>query len=69
LKAFDSRLPLHDFRMVRGAGHTNLIFDIALPHDLGGREKEIKKALQNALAESRQGTYYFVITFDKGFGV
>jgi len=69
LKAFDSRLTLHDFRMVRGAGHTNLIFDIALPHDLGGREKEIKKALQNALAESRQGTYYFVITFDKGFGV
>ena len=62
----DTRLTLHDFRMVKGEGHTNLIFDIALPHDLSGREKEIKKALENALAENRQGTYYLVITFDKG---
>ena len=66
LKDFDSRLTLHDFRMVRGKGHTNLIFDIAIPHDLSGREKDIRKALENALAENRQGTFYLVITFDKG---
>ena len=66
LKATDSRLSLHDLRMVKGAGHTNLIFDIALPHDLSGMEKDIKKALENALTEHRQGTFYLVITFDKG---
>ena len=66
LKNIDSRLTLHDFRMVKGAGHTNLIFDIALPHDLCGKEKEIKKALENALTENRQGTFYLVITFDHG---
>ncbi len=66
LKNTDPRLTLHDFRMVKGEGHTNLIFDIALPHDLGGWEKEIKRALENALAESRQGTFYLVITFDRG---
>ena len=65
LTAFDSRLTLHDFRMVK-SGHINLIFDIAMPHDLCGQEKEIRKALENALAENRQGTYYLVITFDKG---
>ena len=65
LVAFDKRLTLHDFRMVK-SGHINLIFDVALPHDLCGREKEIRKALENALAENRQGTYYLVITFDKG---
>ncbi len=66
LTGYDPRLSLHDFRMVRGTGHTNLIFDIALPHDLSGQEKAIKKHIENALAESRQGTYYLVITFDKG---
>ena len=65
LVAFDPRLTLHDFRMVK-SGHINLIFDIAMPHELGGQEKAIRKALENALAENRQGTYYLVITFDKG---
>jgi len=65
LLAYDSRLTLHDFRMVK-SGHINLIFDIVVPHDLGGQEKQIRKALEDALAEHRQGTYYLVITFDKG---
>ena len=60
----DARLTLHDFRMVRGKGHTNLIFDVALPHDMKEREKEIKKGIENALADLNQGTYYTVITFD-----
>ena len=66
LKNMDDRLSLHDLRMVKGTGHTNLIFDIAVPHDLSGREKEMKMALSQVLAERRQGTYYLVITFDRG---
>ena len=65
LQAIDPRLNLHDFRMVRGAGHTNLIFDIALPADLTGREKEIGKAIDLALADREDAMrYYTVITFD-----
>lgn len=61
----DSRLTLHDFRMVRGKGHTNLIFDVALPFDLRGQEKQLKKGLDKALSQQQQGTtYYTVITFD-----
>ena len=62
----DPRLSLHDLRMVKGEGHTNLIFDVALPHDLAGREKALKKAMEKALAEKDQGVYYLVITFDRG---
>ena len=65
LASIDSRLSIHDFRMVK-SGHINLIFDIALPLDMCKEEKAIRKALENALAENRQGTYYLVITFDKG---
>ena len=65
LQAIAPRLNLHDFRMVRGAGHTNLIFDIALPADLTGREKEIGKAIDLALADREDAMrYYTVITFD-----
>ena len=66
LKSIDSRLSLHDFRMVKGTGHTNLIFDVNIPHDMAGQEKSIQKGLENARAERRQGKYYLVITFDQG---
>ena len=65
LQQIDARLNLHDFRLVRGAHHTNLIFDIALPADMTGREKEIGKAIDEALADRGDNMkYYTVITFD-----
>lgn len=65
LQTVDSRLNLHDFRMVRGAGHTNLIFDVALPSDLSGQEKRIGKTIDSALADREDNMkYYTVITFD-----
>lgn len=64
LKQRDNRLSIHDFRMVSGQGHTNLIFDIALPADLAGQEKEIQQYLEQRLDERGEGIYYTVITFD-----
>ncbi len=64
LRQQDRRLTLHDFRMVPGKGHTNLIFDVVLPFDLKGREKQIKRTLDDWLASLGTGTYYTVITFD-----
>lgn len=64
LAARDPRLSLHDFRMVRGTGHTNLIFDVALPHDLRGQERSIKLFLEESLNRRSGCTYYTVITFD-----
>ncbi len=64
LQVKDSRLDLHDFRMVPGTGHTNLIFDVTLPNDLQGQEEEIKRTLEAALNDLGEGTYYTVITFD-----
>lgn len=64
LEAYDSRLSLHDFRMVQGVGHTNLIFDVVLPDALLSQKKAIKQHLDAALAAQNSGTYYTVITFD-----
>ena len=67
LQEQDGRLTMHDFRMVKGSGHSNLIFDVALPRDLMGKELEIKHKLENALAAKHQGVYNTVITFDPDF--
>ncbi len=64
LAAIDPRLAVHDFRMVVAPGHTNLIFDIALPSDLSGQEKAIKKRLDQGLNEGADTVCYTVITFD-----
>ena len=60
----DPRLTIHDFRMVPGEGHTNLIFDVALPLELRGQEAEIRSGLEKALSAVEGKIYHCVITFD-----
>lgn len=63
----DERLSIHDFRMVQGQGHENLIFDVLLPLDLKGQEKVIQKSIETALNTIEPKTYYTKITFDTAF--
>lgn len=65
LHTYDMRLGVHDFRMVPGKGHVNLIFDVVLPMDLRGREAEITDCLEKALNQNSTVTYYPIITFDQ----
>ncbi len=64
LKKRDERLSIHDFRMVVGKEHTNLIFDISLPTELLGQEKNLKEMLEKGLNDLGETTYYTMITFD-----
>lgn len=64
----DERITIHDFRMVSGTDHTNLIFDMVLPSELMGRRFRIKEMLDEALSELDGNTYYTVVEFDmEGF--
>lgn len=65
LKSIDPRISIHDFRMVRGDTHTNLIFDMILPYDLDDRRQQIKRQLDAAI-NLGDTQYYTVITFDTG---
>ena len=64
LHQLDSRMQIHDFRMVKGTTHTNLVFDIVLPLDLSHRKKEIRSYLETALSQQENCTIHTVITFD-----
>ena len=63
LKSVDSRLCLHDFRMVRGRRHMNLLFDVPLPQNLRGREENIRQQVEQAM-NSGARVYHVHITFD-----
>ncbi len=64
LKAQDSRISIHDFRMVKGERQTNLIFDIALPSELMPKKKEVKSKLDSCLAVIDDMNYFTVVDFD-----
>ncbi len=64
LSGIDTRLRFHDFRVVQGEGHTNLVFDISLPTDCKGQEKQIRKTLEQELSCREGKRIYTVITFD-----
>ena len=65
LHTYDIRLGVHDFRMVPGKGHVNLIFDVVLPTDLRGQEDRISASLEQALNQDSPVRYYPVITYDQ----
>lgn len=62
----DPQLSIHDFRLVEGPTHTNLIFDVVVPHDLKLGESEIIKEITNRV-KAVDEKYNLVITVDRSF--
>lgn len=57
---------IHDFRMVPGNTHTNLIFDVVVPFELKMKDDEIKEAVQNIISH-RWKNYFVVLTIDRSY--
>ena len=64
LQQRDERLALHDFRMVQGRKHMNLVFDVALPNDLLGEKQQIRQQIEDVLNREGPLEYHVKITFD-----
>lgn len=62
----DKDISFHDFRVVAGPSHTNLIFDLVIPHDCRLNESQLKAAIDERLA-AREKKYYAVITFERSY--
>ena len=60
-------LTMHDFRMVTGKTHTNLIFDVVIPFECKKNEKEILKYIQSEVFRIFGRKYYCVINFDRDY--
>lgn len=66
LKDFDDALALHDFRIVQGTHHTNIIFDVVLQFDSKHTENEIKELVKKELS-TYEKKYFAVIEFDRDY--
>lgn len=67
VKEIDSGLSIHDFRMVAGPTHTNLIFDVTIPFRLREQKDSLKSTIDQAV-KARDPRFYTVITFDEAAG-
>ena len=57
---------IHDFRIVRGTTHTNLVFDVLLPAEDRIEHEKLKKMIQEKVTELDK-TYFCVIQVDHSF--
>lgn len=66
VKLIDDRMTIHDFRMVTGNTHTNLIFDAVAPYDLKMSTEQVKNKIEE-LVQDLEGNYYAVVHIDQSY--
>lgn len=66
IRSIDERITLHDFRIVSGPTHTNLIFDVVIPFDWTLTVNETKNLIENAVKE-RNEKFFTVVNVDRSY--
>lgn len=64
LSALDENLSLHDFRLVSGQTHTNMLFDVVIPYDCKITLDDVQEAMKKEF-ENDEVKYFFVIDVDR----
>lgn len=64
LSNLDARLTLHDFRVVAGPTHTNLVFDVVVPFEFPMTDEAVRSEISKRI-HALEGKYYTVIEIDK----
>ena len=64
LDQIDPKLSMHDFRIVKGLTHTNLIFDIVVPYDYPVSDQDVVDSVTKRI-QMNHPDFYAVIDVDK----
>ena len=69
IRSIDEKLSMHDFRIVKGKTHTNLIFDVVVPVDFEIQAKDLINRIEKSINEVNEDgeIYYLVVTIDKNY--
>lgn len=67
LKDVNEQLTMHDFRIVPGETHTNIIFDVVVPFQVKETNQELLDDLIHRVREKKGKSYYLVVTFDRAY--
>lgn len=62
-KSIDNSMTVHDVRVVPGPTHTNVIFDVVVPHSVTKTNKELRQIISDEVHKI-DSNYECVITFD-----
>lgn len=63
---FDKELKIHDFRVVKGITHTNILFDCIVPYEKDYTEETLKDYLSKTIVSENE-IYYYVIQIDRPY--
>lgn len=66
LAKMEGGLQIHDFRIVKGPTHTNLIFDVVAPFDYALSDTALKEQIQERL-QQKDPSLFAVVRVDKGY--
>lgn len=67
LKEIDPELQFHDFRIVTGPTHTNLIYDVLVPYHYKLTDSELITTLKEQTTAKIGSQYFLVVTVDRAF--
>lgn len=66
IHCIDDEIHIHDFRMVAGNTHTNVIFDAVVPHGFRLTDSEVETKIQTAV-RTLDGNYYAVVQVERSY--
>ena len=66
VKIIDERVTIHDFRMVTGPTHTNVIFDAVVPYGCALSDREAEEKIKRAVHEL-DPRYFAIVQIDKSY--
>lgn len=66
LKEINKNISIHDFRMVAGPTHTNVIFDVVMPFELKMDQTELKNLVAKKVREI-DSSYVAVVHIDRSY--
>ncbi len=67
IKGIDSAVDMHDFRVVTGPTHTNLIFDVLVPYKFRIADDELTAMIEAQVRERLGNSYHVVIRVDTSY--
>ena len=66
VRCIDDEISIHDFRMVPGPTHTNVIFDAVVPFGFRLTDAEVEKKIQTAV-RALDGNYFAVVKVERSY--
>lgn len=67
IKEIDTVITMHDFRVVPGHTHTNLIFDVVVPYGYTLSDEALEEKIQGRVKEKIGENYFVVMQVDKAY--